>query len=524
MNTTNRIWTHVAAWGLLFLVPSSAFCAAQEVQWRPDYNTARREAADKNRPILVDVGTEHCFWCKRLDASTFRDPKVVSVINDQFIPVRIDASREPAIAEALGIQSYPTIVLASADGKILKMHAGFMEAGPFHDTLQHVLAALPRQDVLVKNRTDPQPAAPLVQSGPPDSYEVKWRQDYNTARREAQEKGLPLVLDFGTQNCVWCNKQDATTLRDPSIVRLMNDRFVPIKIDAEKEASLARDLRIQNYPTIVLAAPDGRILGTFEGFQEAARLTEYLQRALASVANPEWMVRDYQAAAKAIAASDYARAIALLKSISEDGKDRPIQVKSRQLLQDMEQQATGRLTRAHQQEDKGSTLEAMETLTELVRLFAGTQAAAEAGQMLSTLAAKPEIKNVQRTRRARELLAQAREDYRTQQYLCCLERCEVLAGSYADLPEGSEAIQLASEIKNNPEWMRRACDDLSDRLSMLLLAQAETWLKKGQPQQAASCLERVVQAFPGTRQAEAAQGRLAQIQGQPTRQAEYQKP
>ena len=160
----------------------------------------------------------------------------------------------------------------------------------------------------------------------------------------------------------------------------------------------------------------------------------------------------------------------------------------------------------------------------MLRLFAGTQAATEAGQMLTSLGAKPEIKTLQRTRRARELLAQAREDYRTQQYLFCLDRCEVLAGNYADLPESAEAVQLASEIKNNPQWMRKACEDLSDRWSMMLLGLAETWLKKGQPQQAALCLERVVQAFPGTRQAEAAEARLSQIQGHPTRQAEYTKP
>src|SRR5207302_3426539 len=105
----------------------------------------------------------------------------------------------------------------------------------------------------------------------------------------------------------------------------------------------------------------------------------------------------------------------------------------------------------------------------------------------------------------------------------CMDRCEVLASSFADLPEGAEAIQLAAEIKNNPQWMRQACESLSERLGLLYLALAETWLKKGQPHEAVLCLERVIQTFPGTRQAEAAQVRLAQIQGQPTRQANYHK-
>src|SRR5438876_61198 len=157
------------------------------------------------------------------------------------------------------------------------------------------------------------------------SQEVEWRQDYNAARREASEKGRPLVIDFGTENCFYCKKLDSTTYRDPAVVGLMNERFIPLKIDANREAPLAEALRIERYPTIVLAGPDGKILGTQEGYMEAPRFLEQLQRVLVSVSNPEWMTRDYQEAAKAIDASDYARAIALLKSVTEDGKERSVQ-------------------------------------------------------------------------------------------------------------------------------------------------------------------------------------------------------
>ena len=58
----------------------------------------------------------------------------------------------------------------------------------------------------------------------------------------------------------------------------------------------------------------------------------------------------------------------------------------------------------------------------------------------------------------------------------------------------------------------------------LYLSLAETWLKKGQPRQAMNCLERVIQTLPGTRQAEAAQLRLSQIQGQPTQRADFKGP
>src|SRR5205823_4225561 len=117
----------------------------------------------------------------------------------------------------------------------------------------------------------------------------------------------------------------------------------------------------------VLAGPDGKILSTVEGYTEASRFQEQLQRTLAGLSNPEWMSRDYDEAAKAVAASEYARAVSLLKNVLEDNGDRPVQVKARQLLTDIEQQGASRLAQAKQLEDKGQTPEALDTLTQLAR-------------------------------------------------------------------------------------------------------------------------------------------------------------
>ena len=163
-------------------------------------------------------------------------------------------------------------------------------------------------------------------------------------------------------------------------------------------------------------------------------------------------------------------------------------------------------------------------LSELVRIFAGTHAASESGQLLAALAANAEIKMEGRARQARELLAQARDDYRSEQFLCCLDRCERLTTYYADLPESTEGMELASKIKNNPEWLQQACDSLADRLGGLYLALAESYVRKGEPERAAVQLERVIQSFPRTPQAQAARLRLSYLQGQQTWQAEFNKP
>ena len=45
------------------------------------------------RKIVVDVFTEWCGWCKRMDKGTFMDPAVAKYINENFYAVKLDAEQ-----------------------------------------------------------------------------------------------------------------------------------------------------------------------------------------------------------------------------------------------------------------------------------------------------------------------------------------------------------------------------------------------------------------------------------------------
>ena len=171
---------------------------------------------------------------------------------------------------------------------------------------------------------------------------LAWRTDYDVARKEATEKGLPLFVKVFSDSCVHCQRLDAGPLRNPAVLELLSQRFVPLLIDGTKSPKLVEALHIQAYPTMIIATTDGKIFAFLEGYREAPALTDQLQRALA-VETPDWMARDFQESVKAIGNSDYAKAIPLLKAILEDGKDRPVQTKAKSVLDEIEQQAAGRL-------------------------------------------------------------------------------------------------------------------------------------------------------------------------------------
>src|SRR5205807_7601220 len=116
------------AWLALLLAASST--PAQEVAWRKDYATALKEAKEKGKPLFLTFTMVGCRWCHTLDSSTYCDPAVARALEEQFVPLKVQAEDYADLVKWLGIQSYPTIVVASPAGRILEIHKGYLEAAP----------------------------------------------------------------------------------------------------------------------------------------------------------------------------------------------------------------------------------------------------------------------------------------------------------------------------------------------------------------------------------------------------------
>jgi thiol:disulfide interchange protein len=126
---------------LAFLVTSSA--PAQEINWRTEYAAALKESETTRRPLFVDVYGPNCFFCRQLDASTFRDPTVVSTLNEKFVPLKIDGNQNMWLVNALGITRYPTIVISAPDGTIRTSRTGFIDSATMQAELRRILDDLP---------------------------------------------------------------------------------------------------------------------------------------------------------------------------------------------------------------------------------------------------------------------------------------------------------------------------------------------------------------------------------------------
>ena len=200
----------------------------------------------------------------------------------------------------------------------------------------------------------------------------------------------------------------------------------------------------------------------------------------------------------------------LLRAIIEDGKTRPVQIMARKMLQDLEEIGQARLAQARELVKNRRATEAIEIANETQRNFPGLQAARDAGNLLTEVMQSAEVRNQQR-QKAQELLAQAQDSYKSKDYFVCLDRCEMLVKNFGDLPKAQDGYLISANIKSDPQWLLNAGKVLEERLADVWMAQGENHLRSGQPEQARYYYERVLRAFPGSRQADFAQIRLAQF-------------
>lgn len=115
----------------------------------------------KPKKIFVDVYTDWCGWCKKMDRETFENPQIAAYLNKHFYPVKLDAEQKEEIvfrghtfryvaqgqrgyhelAAALleGSMSYPTVLFLNEKIELVQRIPGYLDI-PTFDAILHYLA------------------------------------------------------------------------------------------------------------------------------------------------------------------------------------------------------------------------------------------------------------------------------------------------------------------------------------------------------------------------------------------------
>ena len=95
---------------------------AAEIGWRPWGEKAFQEAQVGDKPVLLAISAVWCHWCHVMDETSYSDPEVIRLINERYVPIRVDNDERPDVNRRYNMGGWPTTAFLTPDGEIV--HGG----------------------------------------------------------------------------------------------------------------------------------------------------------------------------------------------------------------------------------------------------------------------------------------------------------------------------------------------------------------------------------------------------------------
>ncbi len=121
------------------------------VQW-VSYNEGVALAKKEKKPVLIDFYANWCKWCRVMDQNVFPLPEVASILNDEFVCVRVytDRGQDQKInfqghsfsvnefTMALGVSGLPTLVFMDSEENLITKIPGYTKEDLLVPVLNYV--------------------------------------------------------------------------------------------------------------------------------------------------------------------------------------------------------------------------------------------------------------------------------------------------------------------------------------------------------------------------------------------------
>jgi len=121
-------------------------------------------------------------------------------------------------------------------------------------------------------------AGMLVVAANAQAGSVDWETSYESARTSAQKEGKPILAMFTASWCGPCQRMKSSTLKNSSVEREINEKFVPLMIDVDANRSVSRKFGVSAMPTFAVIDPVTEDAEKSRGYMGSSQFLSYLER------------------------------------------------------------------------------------------------------------------------------------------------------------------------------------------------------------------------------------------------------
>jgi thiol-disulfide isomerase/thioredoxin len=98
------------------------------IAWHRDILRAAKVAQSEGKIIVVDIYTDWCGWCKKMDTTVYADPTIIALSKQQvFVKLNAeDRGQGQSFAQQMGVNGYPTTIILDGQGRVLDVAEGYI--------------------------------------------------------------------------------------------------------------------------------------------------------------------------------------------------------------------------------------------------------------------------------------------------------------------------------------------------------------------------------------------------------------
>lgn len=108
---------------------------------------------------------------------------------------------------------------------------------------------------------------------------IKWQSYSKSIFTESMKDRKPILLFVKADWCPHCTTMKKTTLQNQGVIKLVNESYIPVMIDVDKNRDLAKKYKVTGLPAfIVLSAKDKKV-ADFSGEMTIIQFMQKLSQA-----------------------------------------------------------------------------------------------------------------------------------------------------------------------------------------------------------------------------------------------------
>lgn len=121
----------------IFINASASSSQIKEIEWH-SYDDGMARGKFEKKKMFLHFTAEWCYYCGVMEKETFKDPAIISSLNENFVSIKVDFDRETKTSDFYRVRGLPDTIFIAKDGQIMGRRPGYIPP----DLLKRILISI----------------------------------------------------------------------------------------------------------------------------------------------------------------------------------------------------------------------------------------------------------------------------------------------------------------------------------------------------------------------------------------------